>query len=204
MTGLVQIGAGHQLGTLAAASFLRARAAGCPLSITSSYRDPVEQQRLRTLYLAGKHYAYVAPVERSEHVTGNALDLKDPAIAWMRAHPEYGWVFTDPTERWHVAYRLVLDRFAGAVTPPAPPAPLTPTDVLELIEMDLWDRCNIIRARTGEVLIVRPDGSVGPVSATAYETLGNLGVRSRVEVKDCQNLDPDPFWSLARALGYPA
>ncbi len=119
MTALVDIGGGHRLAPAPAASWLRAVAAGCPATITSSYRDPVEQQRLRTLYLAGKWDAYVAPVEKSEHVTGQALDLKDPAIAWVRLHPDYGFVFTDPSERWHVAYRLVLDRhLTDTITPP--------------------------------------------------------------------------------------
>ncbi len=210
---LVSIGAGHQLAPAPAASFLRARAAGCPLAITSSFRDPARQAAMRAEYdveladfRAGRRATkptFVAQVKDSEHVTGNALDLQDPAIAWMRAHPDYGFVFTDPTERWHVAYRPALDRHAGEPAPSAPPAPLTPTDVLELMKMDLWDRCNILRAKTGEVVIVRPDGTVGAVTAAAYDTMTNLGVRARVEVKDCQQLDPVPFWALVRMLGYP-
>lgn len=107
---LIAIGGGFQLAPPAAASFLRASSAGCPVAINSAYRDPVEQQRLRELFLAGKFDAFVAPVEKSEHVRGNALDLKDPAIEWMRAHPDYGWVFTDPSEDWHAAHRIDRDR----------------------------------------------------------------------------------------------
>lgn len=116
MTELVDIGDSCRLAPAPAASWLRAAAAGCPHRITSSYRDPVEQQRLRDLYLAGKYPAYAAPVGKSEHVVGNALDLKDPAIGWMRANPEYGFVFTDPTERWHVAYRVAQDQHVTQVS----------------------------------------------------------------------------------------
>lgn len=123
MTTLVSIGGGHQLAPAAAAAYQRARAAGCPAGITSSYRDPARQAELRALYLAGKHAAYVAPVERSEHVTGNALDL--PAGGpreWMRAHGlAFGFEFTDPTEAWHVAYRLDRDQhLTDSITPPTP------------------------------------------------------------------------------------
>lgn len=124
MTTLVTIAPGHQLAPGPAAAYLRARAAGCPAGITSSYRDPAEQQRLRTLYLAGQYAAYVAPVERSEHVTGYALDLPAAPRAWMRDHPEFGFQFTDPTEAWHVAYRASRDQHL--TTTPAAPAALTP------------------------------------------------------------------------------
>ncbi|VTR75860.1 hypothetical protein [Cellulomonas hominis] len=129
---LVSICEGHSLAAAPAASFLRAVDAGCPVAIASSFRDRVEQQRLRALYLAGKFDAYVAPVEKSEHVVGNALDLKDPAIEWMRAHPEYGWTYTDPTERWHAAYRLVLDHSAAA---PRPPAPIEEDDMIAIARL---------------------------------------------------------------------
>lgn len=126
---LVTIAPGHQLDEPAAASFLRAVAAGCPVAITSSYRSPERQAQMRREYLAGTRIAYVAPVEKSEHVRGQALDLRDPAIGWMRQHPSYGWVFTDSSERWHVAYRPALDRQVPPPTAPAPavaaPAPST-------------------------------------------------------------------------------
>jgi len=117
VTDLVPIGGGHRLAPAPAAAYLRAHAAGCPGGITSSYRDPDEQRRLRALYLAGQYPAYVAPVEKSEHVLGNALDLPAEARAWMREHPEHGFVFTDRTEDWHVAYRIVCDRCAGQPVP---------------------------------------------------------------------------------------
>jgi hypothetical protein len=129
MVTLVPIGNGHQLAPGPAASWLRAVAAGCPNTVTSSYRDPVTQAAMRAEYVvqlaaynAGRRPTkptFVARVEASEHVTGDALDLKDPAIAWHRAHPDYGWVFTDPTERWHAAYRIGRDRhLLDPVSPP--------------------------------------------------------------------------------------
>lgn len=147
---LVDIGGGFQLAAPAAAAWARAVAAGCPQTITSAYRDPVRQQQMRDAYLialtawmrthAGPKPTLVAAVSKSEHVTGNALDLKDPAIAWMHAHPEFGFVFTDSTERWHVAYRADQDvhlvdlpvTTTPVVTPPPTvttgPDPLTPLE----------------------------------------------------------------------------
>lgn len=123
---LVTIAPGHQLDAPAAAAFLRAVADGCPVTITSSYRPPERQASMRADYLAakarGQRVPFVAAVDDSDHVKGLALDLKDPAIAWMLAHPDYGFVFTDPTERWHVAYRFAADRhltdIAHPITPP--------------------------------------------------------------------------------------
>lgn len=132
VTDLVLIAPGHYLANPAASSWERAVAAGCPVTITSSYRSPERQAQMRVAYLAakarGEKVAYVAPVAESEHVTGNALDLKDPAIAWMRAHPDYGFVFTDPTERWHVAYRFARDQHLTDISPidPIPEDDMTP------------------------------------------------------------------------------
>ncbi len=127
---LVDIGSGHRLAPAPAASYLRARAAGCPAGITSSYRDPVRQAAMRAQYEVelvayragrGPKPTFVARVQDSEHVDGNALDLPAAPREWMREHPDYGWVFTDPTEAWHVAHRLDRDRHL-ADAPPAPPA----------------------------------------------------------------------------------
>lgn len=123
MVTLVPVAPGHALDAPAAAAYKRALAAGCPPGITSSYRTPARQQQLRTAYLVSlKHpprLPYAAAVEDSEHVTGNALDLPRDPEAWMRAHPDYGFVFTDPTERWHVAYRIARDRHFTFDPPPA-------------------------------------------------------------------------------------
>lgn len=133
MTELVDLGGIGRLAPAPAASWLRATAAGCPPRIESSYRDPVEQQRLRDAYLAGRLQAYAAPVEKSEHVVGNALDLQDPAIGWMRDHPDFGFVFTDPSERWHVAYRVVRDQHAGQTT--VPPARLEEDEMIAIARL---------------------------------------------------------------------
>lgn len=122
---LVTIAPGHQLAPAPATAYLRALAAGCPAGITSSYRDPQRQARMRADYLAararGEKVAFVAAVEDSEHVTGYALDLPAAPRAWMRAHPEYGFVFTDPTEAWHVAYRAARDQhLTDGITAPTP------------------------------------------------------------------------------------
>lgn len=132
-TTLVTIAPGHQLAAGPAASYARALAAGCPAGITSSYRSPERQATMRATYLvqlaewrAGRRKTkptYVAAVSDSEHVTGNALDVPPDPEAWFREHPEFGFVFTDPTERWHVAYRADRDQhLTDPVHTPAPPA----------------------------------------------------------------------------------
>lgn len=131
MTELVQIAPGHYLAPAPAASYARARAAGMPAGITSSYRDPVRQAAMRAEYdveLAayragrGDKPTFVAKVEDSEHVTGNALDLPLAPRLWMREHPEHGFVFTDKSEAWHVAYRLDRDRLRLSAPDPITPA----------------------------------------------------------------------------------
>lgn len=133
MTDVVPIGGGFYLSPAPAASWARAVAAGCPVTITSAYRSWDTQAAMRVAYekakAAGRKVAFTARPENSEHVTGYALDLKAPAIAWMRAHPDYGFVFTDPTESWHVAYRLSNDRHIPPVViiPDLPTKPGTGT-----------------------------------------------------------------------------
>jgi hypothetical protein len=118
---LVTIPGGFQLEAAPAASYGRALAAGCPRGITSAYRTPEAQAVLRAAYLKSPTtVAYAAPVADSEHVTGYALDLPAGAAAWMRAHPEHGFMFTDSREWWHVAYRASRDRLLSVITPPAP------------------------------------------------------------------------------------
>lgn len=144
-TTLVTIAPGHQLAPGPAASYARALAAGCPAGITSSYRDPALQARMRATYLAararGEKVAFVAAVEDSEHVTGYALDLPPDPRAWFREHPEYGFVFTDPTEAWHVAYRAARDQhLTDPVNTPAPPAAATATSGGEPVFVYRYDR----------------------------------------------------------------
>lgn len=137
---LVTVAPGHQLDAPAAASYARARAAGCPAGITSAYRSPERQAAMRSAYLValaayragrGKKPTFVAAVADSEHVTGQALDLPDEPEAWFRAHPEFGFVFTDPSERWHAAYRPARDRHQAAAT--TPPTIAQEDDMAQLI-----------------------------------------------------------------------
>lgn len=127
---MIPVAAGHALAPAPAASYARARAAGLPAGITSAYRSPERQAVLRAQYLANPTtVAYAAPVGKSEHVTGYALDLPEPARTWMaRYGRQYGWIRTDPREAWHYAYRAALDTHlldSPATIPP--PAPATPT-----------------------------------------------------------------------------
>lgn len=128
---LVDVAPGHRLAAAAAASYLRARAAGAPAGITSAYRPPERQAELRAEYLAHPTTKpYAAPVGKSYHVVGCALDLPPAPATWMRAHPGYGFVFTDPSEWWHVAYRADRDQhLTDGVVPPAPIAQIEDDDM---------------------------------------------------------------------------
>lgn len=136
MVTLVTVGQAT-LAAAAAASYARCLWAGAPDSVTSSYRDPMTQQRWRDEYLRGERDAYVAPVERSDHVKGLAIDLRGPeAKAWFRAWGEsFGWVFTDPTEDWHIAYRE--DRDQHRTDPPPSTAGATEEDDMPLTDDDV-------------------------------------------------------------------
>jgi hypothetical protein len=123
---LVPVAPGKLLAAPAAASYRRALAAGCPPGLTSAYRTPAAQAALRAAYLRNPtEVAYAAPVELSEHVEGNAVDVpKGGPREWMAAHgAAHGWVRTDRREDWHYAYRLVLDRHLTdqAQAVPTPP-----------------------------------------------------------------------------------
>ncbi len=112
--------AGQWLNPQAADSLARMVAAGCPVNATSAGRTAAEQQHLIELHHDHPTtYAWAAPVDESEHVTGNAVDVSSAMGAWMLAHPGYGWVRTAlPDEPWHWAYRPTYDAHR-----PAPPAP---------------------------------------------------------------------------------
>lgn len=109
---LVPIGPGLLLERGAAASHQRmCDAAGFALPVTSAYRDPAEQARLRRLYELGQWPAFVARVEDSDHVKGLAVDYAGPALAWLEVHAAaHGWRRTDPRERWHYVYDPAADR----------------------------------------------------------------------------------------------
>ena len=117
---LTTIATGHLLDAPAAASYARMCAAyGAVIPVTSAYRDPKEQAKLRALYLAGEWPAYVAPVETSDHPKGLAVDFAAAARLWLALRAaEHGWVATDPTEWWHRVYFPARDRH---LTDPVPP-----------------------------------------------------------------------------------
>lgn len=196
---LVTIAPGHQLDAPAAAAWARAVAAGCPVAITSSYRSPERQADMRAAYLAalvrGESPAYVAPVAASEHVTGNALDLQAPAIEWVRAHPDFGFVFTDRTERWHVAYRISADQH---LTAPADPAPLnqedddmTPDQVETLGRTAVFAQTAMQAADNATNAANRAAAIADEAKAAAEATRADVGTVA------------NELRALARALGHP-
>lgn len=101
---------GRWLADDAAASYQRMRRAGCPAGITSAGRTYAEQAELRRKYLRGEGN-FALPPGTSKHETGLALDVPEPARAWVREHGRaYGWVKdVNPAEPWHQEYRADLD-----------------------------------------------------------------------------------------------
>lgn len=134
---MITIVLGHELDDAAAASYLRARAAGLPAGITSAWRSPAEQEalfraRYTTNYAAsakkdprvwqgrtwwrriGADAAAPPGAPYSRHETGLALDL--PAGGpreWMTAHgAAYGWIAGRVAgEPWHFEYDPARDTF---------------------------------------------------------------------------------------------
>ena len=95
-----------------AAAYARMLAAGCPAGcITDAGRTYAEQKVLYKAYLAGELTATAAYPGTSKHETGRALDLAEPARAWVRAHgAAYGWqrdrVRNEP---WHMEHEATTD-----------------------------------------------------------------------------------------------
>lgn len=150
---LVRVGKAF-LDKTAAIAYQRGLNAGGGTGVTSSFRDPAEQQHLRTLYLAGNYPAYVAPVEKSDHVKGLAIDLPPADRAWWRANGrEYGWLFTDPTESWHMAYRIAYDQHLNDNPPPTPAKendmPLEQSDLEAIDRVIAGQLDGRLRERTG-------------------------------------------------------
>ena len=175
---LVTIAPGHQLDAAAAASYARMRAAGCPAGITSSYRSSAEQQHLRDLWEADPvANAYAAPPGTSDHETGQALDLWWDAAQWVRAHPDHGWRFTDPTEWWHAAYRIALDQHLAEGTRPAPLTRTQPEDPMLIVR----------NARSGITAVVLGDGTWALIQdAASAKSLRDAGLPSA-------DVDPTTF-----------
>jgi len=138
---LTAIGGGFQLEQGAALSLERAFAAGCPRTyITETYRPYSEQERIfRERYTTdtsqalwrssmgttdrrpwlGRYWyrragmAMAAIPGTSIHGNGNAIDCDDPMRSWLHAHPDYGFVFPIPSEKWHGEYRIANDKHAN-------------------------------------------------------------------------------------------
>lgn len=128
---MITIAPGFELADAAAASYLRARAAGLPAGVTSAWRSPAEQEalfraRYTTNYAAsakfdprkwagriwwrrpGADAAAPPGAPYSRHETGNALDLpRGGAREWMTAHgARYGWIGgLVAGEPWHFEYQ---------------------------------------------------------------------------------------------------
>lgn len=162
---LVTVAPGHQLDRGAAASYARMRAAGMPAGITSAYRTPAYQQYLRDRWVADPvRWAFAQTPEKSRHTKGVATDIPPSPEAWVRAHPEHGWRFTDPKERWHAEYFAHLDQHltdpAPVIPAPAPADPVTPPrkvpNVVAIIRL----------IDTGAISYVSDDGTVTPAATT--------------------------------------
>lgn len=150
-TTTTQLGGGHYLRTDAAKAYLAARLDGCPPGITSSTRaESIQRAYYENQGKPGWPPKADRP-DRSKHVwrpgdrndTGaRALDLPEPARAWMHANGRrYGWYgWRVSGEPWHFEFEpwnsdvalvnRVLAR--GGTVPGVPsmptPDPLTPED----------------------------------------------------------------------------
>lgn len=121
---LSPVGRGFLLRPDAAASYVRCQAAGCPAGITTAYRTRAEQQALLDRY----GYPHAEYPGHSQHGEGVALDLPEPARAWMVANGrDHGWVRTITAEPWHFEYQPQRDVIPDPA-PAAKPEPLTPED----------------------------------------------------------------------------
>lgn len=101
-----------------------AHAAGVPLSITSGYRTPAEQQALwddglRTYGSPEEARRWVLPPGESTHVTGRAIDVGPiEGAGWLEANGyRWGLCRTFDNEWWH----FELATFPGMPCPPRVP-----------------------------------------------------------------------------------
>lgn len=116
------------------AAFRAARRAGLPVVVTSAHRSAAHQQRLfaRAIGKYGSPQAarrWVLPPERSEHVTGRAVDVGPRSTArWLaNSGGGYGICRRYANEPWHFEYRATwsaqgcpsLLPHAGALPAPA-------------------------------------------------------------------------------------
>lgn len=189
MVDLVTVGKAR-LDRAAAASYQRGLNAGGGGGVTSSFRDPAEQSALRVRYLAGNYPAYVAPVEKSDHVKGLAIDLPPADRDWWRANGrEYGWVFTDPTESWHMAYRIAYDRHLNDPVTLVKPNTVEESDAKMIVLARLKDQYKDGRVWVGDGVIRRHIPNEGELSNLQYQIkMGTLRAKT-AEVLVVDSLD---------------
>jgi hypothetical protein len=131
---------GKWLNAAAAASFDRMEDAhGGAFNIGDAGRTEATQQSYIDRWNKGgaanrPPYLYepASPASSSPHVRngGEAVDVDDSNHrAWIKAHPEFGWSFTIPSDIVHMVYNAANDRHIPSAAPaPAPaPAPTGPT-----------------------------------------------------------------------------
>lgn len=90
----------------AARAYERMKAHGMPGGcLSDAGRTNAEQAELYAAFLRGELSATAARPGESLHEVGNAIDVAEPARAWVRARPEYGFVKdTVANEPWHMVY----------------------------------------------------------------------------------------------------
>lgn len=187
---LVRAG-GALLEAAASADFQRALDAGAPNDVTSSYRDPAAQMKL---YLAWVNrlpgYNFALHPSKSDHCKGIAVDIFGVrAKSWFRLYgAQYGWVFTDGREDWHIAWRPNNPKYIpAAARPVAPSIPvgdwfdMATQAELEAVVARVVARqlkANTIpcfRTVSGGIYAITPKG-VRLLSAAHWQHLNNLGV----------------------------
>ena len=169
---LTAIGSGFTLRPDAAASYLRARAAGAPVGITTAYRTKAEQKRLLDLY----GYPRAEYPGRSQHGEGVALDLPEPPRSWFAAHGKgYGWVRTVmPSEPWHFEYQPARD-----TSDPAPiPEDDMPTlqEINDVVRVAVADEvAKVMRGNEFDLEVTTLPQAIAAAVLAAQITRGGLG-----------------------------
>jgi hypothetical protein len=171
VTTLVRVGAAT-LAAAAAAAYGRALTAGAPDSVTSSYRDPADQMDLYNGWIRRlPGYNFALHPSKSEHCKGLAIDLRGvKAKTWFRVYGRaYGWLFTDASEDWHIAYRPQYDQHIND-RPAARPAP--PPDTQEEPVLIVGNT-----TKPGTVALVLNDGTWALLqAATDAQALKSAGI----------------------------
>lgn len=108
---LHEIRPGLALEEQAAMSWARMEAArGRPLDVNRSTVDRDSQMKLYIAYTSGASSVLALHPDESWHCIPRARAVDTDDDAWIRQHPEHGWRFVVPSERWHAQYYPNLDR----------------------------------------------------------------------------------------------